>query len=98
PCCTLSLCPLSRHSLFVAFVPCDGAHPYLHSFPTRRSSDLGGTGLSPASIRVLPPSARAQPPSTARRHSVTAAADTGPSHTSGRDRKSTRLNSSHVKI
>src|SRR5438046_10746761 len=27
-------------SLFLSLFPCLGSHPYLHSFPTRRSSDL----------------------------------------------------------
>src|SRR5438034_2705680 len=32
---------MSSSSAFSSFVPCAAAHPDLHSFPTRRSSDLG---------------------------------------------------------
>src|SRR5207302_3478692 len=60
-------------------VDCSGDLRFLHSFPTRRSSDL---------LRPLPgrPSARSPIPGRRRGGS------------DFEDRKSTRLNSSHVKI
>src|SRR5690606_39355115 len=68
----------------------------LHSFPTRRSSDLEetssaerprrvGLGRRLRSRKALPPPATAAMPRLAR-------------NGVSRDRKSTRLNSSHVKI
>src|SRR5438132_9031300 len=70
--------------LYLAFFfPCHGAHRDLHSFPTRRSSDLGmrlnrrrRTSVT-AQTRTVGRSIRARRP---------------------RDRKSTRLNSSHTVI
>src|SRR5690349_15655534 len=66
------------------FVNCREAHRDLHSFPTRRSSDLGTSeehlkyGWNYALLIAEGPSERALVPSP--------------------DRKSTRLNSSHVEI
>src|SRR5438067_6987565 len=73
-------------------------HRDLHSFPTRRSSDLGdlpagaafGLGLgdnehSPLSVKIL--ATKAEDRENARK-----------SYSRGLDRKSTRLNSSHVSI
>src|SRR5690606_40426467 len=71
-------------------------HRDLHSFPTRRSSDLGGTRR--------PPSAGSGGRSGGPRHGAGSArpAPSAPGHAGerqvGPDRKSTRLNSSHVKI
>src|SRR5690625_6534572 len=59
------------------FFQCDGHYRDLHSFPTRRSSDLVGN-LGEASPRP--------------------GSDLPAGRSSGRDRKSTRLNSSHVAI
>src|SRR5207253_8632983 len=70
-------------------------HPDLPSFPTRRSSDLdhprsrwqaGGNGRADPRHRVAEPRQRGGP---LRRH---------PHDARRRDRKSTRLNSSHVAI
>src|SRR5690606_39711079 len=89
--------PLSLCSSF--FFSCYGAHRDLHSFPTRRSSDLLYLGVSRLLVREL-----AANPSRAlsgvRRWltymtlflaAATLVVDVI-------DRKSTRLNSSHVKI
>src|SRR5690606_41386430 len=67
-------------------------HRHLHSFPTRRSSDLP----RPAARRARSGPARAGSPDGAvpARHSGRAP----PRSSHGPDRKSTRLNSSHVKI
>src|SRR5699024_12760734 len=66
---------------------CPPAHPDLHSFPTRRSSDLRTcpvpAGPDPVRVRWPP-----------RRRGRSRASGTG----RGGDRKSTRLNSSHVSI
>src|SRR5436190_5556436 len=71
------------------FFYCYGDHRDLHSFPTRRSSDLarGSRGETTASARS--------------RDARSAAWSTGPTRRwsgSRRDRKSTRLNSSHTVI
>src|SRR5690606_41404870 len=89
-------------SLFF-FVQCSGDHRHLHSFPTRRSSDLRHpdhgtvpdvrctfprTHVLSGSSRPVPVSMpEDRPPECRRQH-----------HQRARDRKSTRLNSSHVKI
>src|SRR5699024_12784912 len=90
------------------FVPCSPRDRHLHSFPTRRSSDLGATAY-----KAMNPDAKA----------IFRAADYIPAHelpsteyplqlitgrtiyhfhtrtkTGRADRKSTRLNSSHVSI
>src|SRR5204862_7139000 len=68
-----------------------GDHRDLHSFPTRRSSDLAGRGGAPDRPHGLrcAASPRRPPPASPR----------PPSCTPPRlDRKSTRLNSSHVEI
>src|SRR5437879_7792386 len=73
-------------------LPCSAPHPDLHSFPTRRSSDLGHGGRRDAVIRTgaevdtLPDVVRDR----ARAHEVTVDRFVGLA-----DRKSTRLNSSH---
>src|SRR5690606_41912137 len=80
--------------LLFFFFYCYGDHRDLHSFPTRRSSDLVfgvvfSTRVESALPGLLPPG-------------VDAAADTSQLLQSPEqirlDRKSTRLNSSHVKI
>src|SRR5690349_23800862 len=73
---------------FFFFFSCSGDHRDLHSFPTRRSSDLART------VR------RRQPPRAAlgRNAPSDRRARAGRDETDRRDRKSTRLNSSHVEI
>src|SRR5438132_9358970 len=63
-----------------------GNSRYLHSFPTRRSSDLGGRPDEPAPRRPRECPADAD------------ATDAGTCQLGDRDRKSTRLNSSHTVI
>src|SRR5690606_41944290 len=78
-------------------------HRHLHSFPTRRSSDLAWRGrLGDARVRS---GSAARNPSCAAEALVRslfegrAVARAEPADCEGaRDRKSTRLNSSHVKI
>src|SRR5690606_41362442 len=97
--CRSAVAVLGPRSLSVTGAPVFsgyGAHRYLHSFPTRRSSDLqhedDGTD-DPRAAGV-------------REHVETRAADLleppDPRHRmlgdAPEDRKSTRLNSSHVKI
>src|SRR5207244_13515329 len=76
-----------RHTRFFCFFffQCSGHHRHLHSFPTRRSSDLDQRSRSgPPSWRPI----RGEPfPSLFRPGAQFDVAD--------RDRKSTRLNSSH---
>src|SRR5207245_9070177 len=73
------------------FLYCSGHHRDLHSFPTRRSSDLPpGTVFGSAS--VSPPASRLWPTeSSLSIHCIRRVR-------SSRDRKSTRLNSSHGSI
>src|SRR5690606_39624313 len=75
------------------------AHQRLHSFPTRRSSDLASSSASPmAASRSTTPDA--SPP--ARRPDQAGSLSRLPnllvSVGTYQDRKSTRLNSSHVKM
>src|SRR5699024_12515337 len=90
PCCALShpLPLTTRLPRFFCFLPpssfsfffsCSGAHRDLHSFPTRRSSDLAWSAGEPSAR--FPSRPRCRPACAARS-----------------DRKSTRLNSSHVSI
>src|SRR5690606_41572600 len=84
-----------------------GAHLDLLSFPTRRSSDLLG-GLRPALRRRGPTARRRIPGQRDDDGEPVDPGDRGPARRrlrrrlggsgDGRDRKSTRLNSSHVKI
>src|SRR5690606_39463333 len=97
-----SLC--SPSLLFVSYCSC--APRDLHPFPTRRSSDLSGWNRTTSNMAaagdgwamIADP---AQGPHTMaivfRHHSRTRPCRRG-GFTSRRDRKSTRLNSSHVKI
>src|SRR5207302_11068479 len=83
---TSSLTRLYTYSLF--FFYCSAHHRDLHSFPTRRSSDL----LQPAE----PGDAAAAAPGNDR---CVREPDRPAERVRGlKDRKSTRLNSSHVKI
>src|SRR5690606_41676551 len=67
-----------------------GHHRALHSFPTRRSSDLASSLKHHRSSREPPPRARMMASKPWRSASCRASMPS--------DRKSTRLNSSHVKI
>src|SRR5437899_3796413 len=74
------------------FFSCSGAHPDLHSFPTRRSSDLWGRPENRrlcTAIRLRVPGRF--PCGRLGRQSAAAALLSS-------DRKSTRLNSSHLGI
>src|SRR5699024_11717464 len=73
--------------LFLFFLPCSGAHRYLHSFPTRRSSDLS---LYPCINEI---GVRNSWETFAIKSFLNLS-----SLLSSVDRKSTRLNSSHVSI
>src|SRR5690606_41790091 len=77
-------------------VSCYGDFRDLHSFPTRRSSDLAidylrFTGKSEEEVAVAEAFAKAN-------HLYWTADSPEPLYTDVLDRKSTRLNSSHVKI
>src|SRR5207253_8735122 len=81
------------------------AHPPLHSFPTRRSSDLGATRSCRATSATATPSGMRfsstnRGPSfiSPRRAMSTARSPARPPLCRPTDRKSTRLNSSHVAI
>src|SRR5436309_10749167 len=87
-------------NLFDFFFQCRGDNLNLHSFPTRRSSDL-----PPSHARVNTAHAARNEPATvgtatqwARRPMRSPRRMLTSAPASGRDRKSTRLNSSHVKI
>src|SRR5439155_23688206 len=84
-------------SFFIFY--CSGDHRDLHSFPTRRSSDLGAP--SPTVLRFTVFDA-AQSHQGAYAPALAGPRTLDPlNHTSrqrARDRKSTRLNSSHVAI
>src|SRR5207253_11483485 len=96
-------------SSFYFFFDSCGDHRDLHSFPTRRSSDLVGLwrecGHADSLIRLVQLPAKKCSERTAEAHSgfsVAAGASVGPGprrlsdSAKYRDRKSTRLNSSHV--
>src|SRR5690554_5735185 len=71
------------------------SHRYLHSFPTRRSSDLSNMKISstmPTTGTRLISSHHPERPVSCNRRTVTAIPGINT------DRKSTRLNSSHVRI
>src|SRR5690606_41900172 len=80
-----------HHGSHTDFHKCPGHHRYLHSFPTRRSSDLF---LAAAfAVEVVPGEGAGRAHELVRHggeRQRVARADI--------DRKSTRLNSSHVKI
>src|SRR5690606_41592324 len=93
---------LYLHSCFF-FSSC-GGHRDLLSFPTRRSSDLDArTGQPGAQLAVVPDGQHASTLGAWRGRaevdgSVVLRDDLGADAPPGQDRKSTRLNSSHVKI
>src|SRR5690606_41913300 len=85
------------------FSPCSGHLRTLHSFPTRRSSDLNAAQCSPVFLHPRPYAARSflqlclpQLPATQKILSHTKPLPA--TSNAVVDRKSTRLNSSHVKI
>src|SRR5207249_11223576 len=93
---------ISRTS--ISFFPLSGAHRDLHSFPTRRSSDLGGWFMLRRAAHTCFERRASRVPSGQR-----VGARTGSPPFSAKvvtpslprpsaDRKSTRLNSSHVSI
>src|SRR5690625_6887368 len=90
-----SLCLFSIFSYSLSVLYCSGAHRDLHSFPTRRSSDLPSPqvdfpeGQKPASGLLAETSLQDPDEALAQARSEAHAAT---------DRKSTRLNSSHVAI
>src|SRR5438105_11493623 len=75
---------------FVLFFYCSRAHRDLHSFPTRRSSDLP---TSPPTRSSSMAACHAGPSRSGRATPLSVAAT--PSRSRSEDRKSTRLNSSH---
>src|SRR5690606_39588904 len=97
--CLISFTVDCTFSLFLSlFFYCYAAHRALHSFPTRRSSDLAALRLVMGSDEVL--AAMAQTPLflslMCLAYQAVPLADLDRPDTT--DRKSTRLNSSHVKI
>src|SRR5207244_13308608 len=83
------------HTSF-SFFYCSADHRDLHSFPTRRSSDLGG-GPTPCPLpnREGAPSGRNGGDYASSVSSSSVSASAGAEACAGADRKSTRLNSSH---
>src|SRR5690606_40132933 len=98
------------HLLALIFFPCSGVHRHLHSFPTRRSSDLFPHGIfceagacgahasggkpGPRRVPVVLP----QTDGFEITESVVRLVAVDVVDAQAADRKSTRLNSSHVKI
>src|SRR5687768_18260011 len=80
------------HSIILSlfFLHCHRDHRDLHSFPTRRSSDLSPAGFGSCLFARLQKSRNSFSPVTG-----TATTTTTSSGLAGTDRKSTRLNSSH---
>src|SRR5207253_10987594 len=94
-------------SSFIFSFPCYGAHLDLHSFPTRRSSDLSHSSASiPSAGRWLPnvtaaptyPEQCVMLPTMPGGHNGSRRGPEGIATGAVVDRKSTRLNSSHVAI
>src|SRR5690606_40244351 len=98
-----------------SFLPPVAAHGYLHSFPTRRSSDLAENQSSspyrpdqkcrrharssaPEVVACAPWPSAQELHLGAAVHSPVTAREIEAARRADRDRKSTRLNSSHVKI
>src|SRR5690606_41457364 len=98
----------TKLNLRPSFLPfyCHAAHEHLHSFPTRRSSDLyRHYGVRPPGGRRTGEQEPQRGTDADRRVSgeesptaQAAEAETAEAETAATDRKSTRLNSSHVKI
>src|SRR5207248_9016590 len=79
-----------RSPCFPLFFLCSGPHRDLHSFPTRRSSDLRAGGTISKLTRLSPTTPTAPASASCSRNTT---CSFSPS-----DRKSTRLNSSHRTI
>src|SRR5204862_8063833 len=95
--CQSSLLRLSSPSSF--FFYSSRAHRHLHSFPTRRSSDLPPATAAHATSSGVSPTTRTSDEWTAGPPQATTRARAfGTSVSRSGDRKSTRLNSSHVEI
>src|SRR5207245_7682809 len=98
------------HHLPPATLSCHAAHPHLHSFPTRRSSDLtgedrrqhrggmnvGGIGVETGADEGVERTLRQREQVARFGHGSISGRDAAAQHRS--DRKSTRLNSSHGSI
>src|SRR5690625_6459852 len=82
---TVSSSAIRSPCMPLSFFSCYRSHPNLHSFPTRRSSDLRPPRAGRSPTRGVPPRRPGTPPGRRRGGA-------------GQDRKSTRLNSSHVAI
>src|SRR5205085_4646218 len=93
------------HSPSSSFFYCYGAHRHLHSFPTRRSSDLEVHDHG-RPVPVQPAQRETQRPAAAgdgeladvRVHAREQLVGLLGPHAEAEDRKSTRLNSSHSQI
>src|SRR5438552_10920288 len=83
--------------LFLSSFYTSRRHPDLHSFPTRRSSDLrnGSTPLHRAVTQTGAPGTAGRQAAAIEIIRLLLAAGADPSITNKSDRKSTRLNSSH---
>src|SRR5947209_11924842 len=88
------LCYTLSTLMFSFFFYCYGHHRDLHSFPTRRSSDLRGLigALEVRGGRLV------RGEDEPGQEFVLASRQVQPSQHAGEDRKSTRLNSSHANI
>src|SRR5690242_21050392 len=78
------------------FFSCSGDHRDLHSFPTRRSSDLSSALLSLANIQLVFDASFH--PGGLSGELIARALASGLNKVGATDRKSTRLNSSHMSI
>src|SRR5204862_8104139 len=82
-------------------LPSSASHSFLPSFPTRRSSDLARLGIrARVSANLAPLHRHGLPHGGARDAGFRAVClgSRGTQHRERQDRKSTRLNSSHVEI
>src|SRR5690606_41827705 len=98
-----SLSPVCLHCSSPCFFSCCVDCPYLHSFPTRRSSDLLDRAfLAGMGMESVHPGAKTIPEALFMLYQMTFAIITvalvAGSVADRIDRKSTRLNSSHVTI
>src|SRR5207253_11448131 len=93
----LPLCPSFDPSCLF-FLYCASPHRPLHSFPTRRSSDLSTLNESGISTPRTAGTASSVRVKTLDVFGNMASSYRGTIHFTSRDRKSTRLNSRHVAI
>src|SRR5690606_41687716 len=98
----LEPCRILATHAFLSYLFYSYAPPLdLHSFPTRRSSDLSGRDIQASSVtksRVRAATYHSTSPNSASSGPRSPAAASSASFPAASDRKSTRLNSSHVKI